>query len=630
MINLTNIYKNSLLLEEDPAAKPEAPAAKTAVPVGNAAKLPDKNKMKKNTAPVCSLGINTIFTQLHFKALEKSKAANADYKIGNSAIEGDKASSATFYGGGTHIIGAIPVKGEPDKEKATAVMKVYLTWFIGPDIAQKLKPDNLFPLESSQTTTDAEEKAKKAKKEKEREAAKKNKNDNENESRTVPSFSDFLTEADPEEDDDEEDNDKEDKNEEDKKNSTKGYYLTYKLDINGKSESKIEAGMKRFTDWALNKVLAGGIGIRFIKIGGGAGEEHVLGGSLGGAIDKIMGKIDPDKLLDSYNKNFTKKFKQTRAENEIWDTKTINQFLKKNLSSSDHSKIAKADYALCTKIDKADLSYKLINSSVIADILTKSISGIYSRFKNRISKKDVILVNNYSDNKKEKAKFTKDTDREEGSVADSQIENYYGTLLSEDGEAQASSDNKNGSNNPDVDAANAETDKKNDKESEKKDENTRADSVKELDSDIKKSAAEKFKSPEYNIEAGAFVSYGKIQDFSSFVSKLDKSFKAPETGDAALAIMFKASSLEKPANASMEEKINPLMSMLFENSILTEDDDEGTVDDLEAQRPENDKDMAEQDKKTKDAPDYKDKIDKLITSTTNVIDKISNSHGTSH
>src|SRR5574344_1649046 len=291
-----------------------------------------------------------------------------------------------------------------------------------------------------------------------------------------------------------------------------------------------------------------------------------------------MGKIDPDKLLDSYSKNFTKKFKQTNAGHEIWDTKTINQFLKKNLSSSDHSKIAKADYALCTKVDKADLSYKLINSSVIADILTKSISGIYSRFKNRISKKDVILVNNYSDNKKEKAKFTKDTDREEGSVADSQIENYYGTLLSEDGEEQASSDNKNGSNNPDVDAANAGTDKKNDKESEKKDENTRADSIKELDSDIKKSAAEKFKSPEYNIEAGAFVSYGKIQDFSSFVSKLDKSFKAPETGDAALAIMFKASSLEKPANASMEEKINPLMSMLFENSLLTEENKDNNND----------------------------------------------------
>ena len=72
------------------------------------------------------------------------------------------------------------------------------------------------------------------------------------------------------------------------------------------------------------------------------------------------------------------------------------------LDSKAKAKLKAAELALCTRVDKRDKSYKLYNSQAIADLVTASIQGLFKKFKNKVSKDDVIMVNNYSDDKKNK------------------------------------------------------------------------------------------------------------------------------------------------------------------------------------------------------------------------------------
>ena len=97
-------------------------------------------------------------------------------------------------------------------------------------------------------------------------------------------------------------------------------------------------------------------------------------------------------------------------------------------------------------------------------MLTKSISGLFKQFKNHVSPKDVILVNNYSDNvKRNKEKFQR-SDGIESTVADSiQANSIVLNAINEDSSdadnADSSSSKENARKEDNTDSKSSETDK---------------------------------------------------------------------------------------------------------------------------------------------------------------------------
>ena len=402
--------------------------------IDSSEKTEDKDKKpaasSEDIKSSCDISLNQIIIALHFNALKK--IGNDNIKIQNSAIDGDKEENAKFYGAGQHIIAAIPLKsGSLDetgiaKKDALQPLQTYIQWFAGPDI--KLSEDQLNALDMS---SDDKEKADDI------EASKKDKVAGEKYEESniyVPSFSQYLLLEDGEEAEASTDAEaKPEEGTEDKPEASgneekaKGWYITFNLDIKGQKTHPLADALKKF-----GKDLLEGFGVStFDWRSGATGEVKTIGDMLD-SLDAVFGKIDPDELIKKYDDNLKKKFPQGEARSQIWDTKTINQHLKKQLDSKAKSKLKEAELALCTRVDKRDKSYKMYNSQLIADTVTASIQGLFKKFKNKIDKKDVIMVNNYSDDKKDKEEKQYTGDKAEGAVADSLQNTYNGMLLTED------------------------------------------------------------------------------------------------------------------------------------------------------------------------------------------------------
>ena len=400
------------------------------------------NKEVKTTS--CELSINKIIAALHAKAFENANKVNADYVIQNSAIEGDEKNSK-FYGAGQHLIAALCKKGTADKQIALDVIKTYVQWFAGPEYVNNIKEDNLFPVlpDENENKNNTDEPKKEAKFSK------------------FPSFLSYITEEGEEETDDskektpdteddtsddipeEKDEEKKEENKTDTENASneKGFYITYTIKIEGQKEHPIADALKNFATQALKNFgiklgnlvadIASSFGIAtFSWMNGSQGEgKSILGGAIAGIKDaitafaKIFEKINKDELKSEYDKQLSKKMPQSKAESLIFDTKTIQQHCKKWLSTKDKAALKTAEFAICTKVEKSDPSYKLYNQQLIADTLTKAaieIGGLkkmavlklIKQAKYSINDKDVILINNYSD---------KDENREVGEVSDSII-----------------------------------------------------------------------------------------------------------------------------------------------------------------------------------------------------------------
>ena len=368
----------------------------------------------KDVASACDISINNIFAQLHEKAKNEAESAHTDYKIQNSAIENKDGS---FYGAGTHIIVASPAKedGECTKQGALAILKTYVQWFSGPDIANKLTEDDLWPFSDEEQKKDSKKDEKKeAKKKPNAEGEEDDKEKAEESSSYIPSFKQFLLTEESEEGKDELKSKKEAKPAEDEENSS-GYYIKYKLQIKGQPEKTLSDSLKNLGSEFIQSI---GLAIGGDWRSGTSGKMHTIGG-LVNALKDVFGKLDPDKVKSAYDEQLREKMPQTDAWTEIFDTSTIALKCKKWLSSSDKSKLKNAELAICTKVTKTDASYKLFNPQAIADMLTKSISGLFKQFKNKVSPKDVILVNNYSDDTRRKKEKYERTSGETGTVADS-------------------------------------------------------------------------------------------------------------------------------------------------------------------------------------------------------------------
>ena len=56
-----------------------------------------------------------------------------------------------------------------------------------------------------------------------------------------------------------------------------------------------------------------------------------------------------------------------------------------------------ADYSLWIRLHEDDPKKPIFNRGLVARIVTASITGLYKKFRNRISKNDVICIENYKD-----------------------------------------------------------------------------------------------------------------------------------------------------------------------------------------------------------------------------------------
>ena len=409
----------------------------------------EKKQAKTEVTVACEISLTDIVAELHKNAKEKAEQKFSNIKIINSAIEGE-GKNAKLHSAGHHIVSVCPIEGKITKEEAKGPLQMYIQWFVGPDLKSELTDDKIWPLEDEESNKSA------------------------NESVNVLTFNQFLKEsgmllevtdeqkqADPDMDDEEVtasndqtdaeikkgNNDEEGSNEEtgDEGSETaadseaaekaKGWYVTYELLIEGIKETPLKDAVKSFMSGLLDTV-----GIKKVSFGG-AGELHTIG-QLRDEIDKVFGKIDPDKLKASFDKEIKKKLPQTQTSSDYFDKNTIQQYLKKDLESKDKAKIRTADYSFCVKVPHNDKSQKLVNTQVVADMITRSIQGLFKKFKNKVKKEDVILVNNYSENDKDKDKAAK---KLEVKKSDESVKtNYHSSiLLSEAGEDREEDNEKN-------------------------------------------------------------------------------------------------------------------------------------------------------------------------------------------
>lgn len=372
------------------------------------------DKKTINVTSTCSISIGDIFGALHEKAVK----AVTECRIQNSALDNNE-----FQGAGDHIIAALPLKDNTiERSLAIKCLDAYVKMFSGPDA--KVDENTVWPLEDEETKK--------------------------NESlRQIPSFSQFLTEegedvdsAKKQHDNNEKDKlskvDKQDKYDKlsgksklevDKRKDTresssaKGFYITYKIEIEGQKEHPLADALKSF-----GKELLRGIGISSFDWKAGTRGETVTIGDIADSLDKVFGKIDPDELKSRFTKNIQAKYKQSKATDiRYFDQKTLLHYLKDRLDTKAIQKIKSADYSLTYKVDANDVSKKLINTTFVADCITRSIKGIFKKFKNSVKKEDVILVNDYDKEEekvpsKPKNTVAVDTPQKNESIEHKQIE----------------------------------------------------------------------------------------------------------------------------------------------------------------------------------------------------------------
>lgn len=381
-------------------------------------KIKTKTRLSKKSA--CVISAKDIVVKLHTNANSKVEEKYSDYFVQNTAIDGE-GDNLKFYGAGQHLIAAIP-KSKDDGSEATIkktdaleVLKLYISWFSGPDIAKKLKIEMLKPLEEAQKPAEKEHKNLKPKEPEEPKES----------ISTIPSFNQYLlneaTPPPPPSGDEE---------------SAPGYCISYKIEFEGQKTHPIKDAIKK-----LIGDLFSTLGIQFGNwMSGNNGDVHTLGGLKKGFQNIFGGKFTADKLVPRVVEEYKKRFPDSDPNVKVIDGQTIISYIGKQLEAVDASKIKKAQYSLCTRISKNDKSYKLYNRRVIAEVLTSAIDGFFKKIKikklglPRFTKNDVVFVNNYSDYKRDKGEVKYDTskiNRAEGAVADSLKVEYSNQLITE-------------------------------------------------------------------------------------------------------------------------------------------------------------------------------------------------------
>ena len=85
------------------------------------------------------------------------------------------------------------------------------------------------------------------------------------------------------------------------------------------------------------------------------------------------------------------------AQVQVRDKTTLISDLGKNIDAAQKQKISSADYSLWIKLQEYDPKKAIFNPRVVADIVQSSIKGLFKKFKNKITKNDVIFIEDYAD-----------------------------------------------------------------------------------------------------------------------------------------------------------------------------------------------------------------------------------------
>lgn len=191
-----------------------------------------------------------------------------------------------------------------------------------------------------------------------------------------------------------------------KKLSKFGFYFVYEFKVNGLKETSIGDALKK-----VGTKLLDGVGIKFTSLFGGGGEE-ITGKDIRKGLQDAFGGIDPDQLVSRFHANMRKKIPSDgHCDVSVYDKNTILRNTKRFLDAQAKKKVMDADYTLAIKISEQD-GRKGITPQVIADVLTTSIVGIFKKFKNKVTKDDVIVVNNSKDRGVKAAKSQANADNE--------------------------------------------------------------------------------------------------------------------------------------------------------------------------------------------------------------------------
>lgn len=374
----------------------------------------DSSKGSSSSAKsVCTMSIPDIIGALHEKALEQCKAESSGVTLTNSAFSKD----GKLETAGDHMICAAPSPdSDVDKAGAVKILQSYVQWFAGPDLAKKVTDGSVNEILADDNGSEGADSLK--------------------ESKHVPSFKTWLlceaddstgeddspsfgddVEEEPEENtsraddtdfsdspddsgDDSKDKDEgKDKKDTDEEKKPAGYYVGYSLKVEGMKESTADDAMKSTSAlWKYAKTFFDGMKITFTKLGsGGSGESFTIK-DIKNAFGETFGKIDPNKLVSNIEKELDKRYPDTTPVSvKVRDQKTLLADDGDKLSGEDKAKIAQSQYSLFIKVTEHDPKKNILTTAEIADIVTKSISGLWKKFRNGVTKNDVIYINNYAD-----------------------------------------------------------------------------------------------------------------------------------------------------------------------------------------------------------------------------------------
>lgn len=382
-----------------------------------------KSEQPKEVQNVCDLSIPSIIAALHQKALGKAVEKVADCRVANSALE-DDGKTAKLKSSGQHII-SILAKDESSKilkSQAIIALKEYVNWFVGPDLAAKVKDDVVLPLgEVGQSTNPAKS-----------DEDDSDEDETTGESVKFKSFLDMLNEANDEDGEDDglegasddekdssigsaddgvDDEDREDDlenaddadqdkgldasdKEEDKEESAPGYYIAYNLKVQGLKETALKDAMKKFAAEFFDTLTIKADGL----FGGG---QTLSVKQVKDEFKKVFGSIDPNKLKSTIQTKLEQKFPdlKTSLQVDIRDKNTLLRDLKgkKGFDTDVKDAISAANYSVTIQAEESDKQKKFLNLRVVADLVTSSISGLFKKFKNQITKDKVFLIPNFID-----------------------------------------------------------------------------------------------------------------------------------------------------------------------------------------------------------------------------------------
>lgn len=362
-----------------------------------------QNKDKKE--PICSASLNTMMQLLHKSAQDAAYKVSKDFRILNSAVE-KNGHEFKFAGAGKHVLVFYPVKDEYKVSKLVAVAKEYIHVMTGTKPSISYLSFNTI---TSQMTNSEEEKELKENihyssladvifsecNSRSSQESLMNMLFESSDSSTDPAYENFKTKT--------RDYDLQLAAKSGEK--IRGYYLRFDVKTGQKFENtKPTAEQNAWTSILKTaKDILYNISVsKYDWKSGSVGEKHYLGNF----IDSIIGKIDPGKLQTAVDQQLHKApLGITMANIAVLPSASVANYLQKIITRAESDKIKTAEYVLAIKIDKRSKSYELVNVPLIADIVNKSIekSIINKVFGvNRVTTDDVVLVNNYDDDIKDK------------------------------------------------------------------------------------------------------------------------------------------------------------------------------------------------------------------------------------